>query len=150
MAITTTLYYPSAYLPGPLKESFGLTPVSPLKRTQMVTGRARQRRAYTSTPTQTDLAWIFSDAQAQAFEAWFRDELSDGAAWFNIPLLTPVGLKNYVCRFTDIYKGPHARRRILLEIYRASRTLGAPIAAVWMGALPGMDRRQLTAGYCAE
>lgn len=59
MAITTTLYYPSAYLPGPLKESFGLTPVSPLKRTQMVTGRARQRRAYTSTPTQTDLAWIF-------------------------------------------------------------------------------------------
>ncbi len=93
MAITTTLYYPSAYLPGPLKESFGLTPVSPLKRTQMVTGRARQRRAYTSTPTQTDLAWIFSDAQAQAFEAWFRDELSDGAAWFNIPLLTPVGLK---------------------------------------------------------
>ncbi|ROE30853.1 hypothetical protein C4Y95_023160, partial [Klebsiella pneumoniae subsp. pneumoniae] len=36
----------------------------------------------------------------------FRDELSDGAAWFNIPLLTPVGLKNYVCRFTDIYKGP--------------------------------------------
>ena len=102
MAITTTLYYPSAYLPGPLRESFGLTPVSPLKRTQMVTGRARQRRAYTSTPTQTDLAWIFSDAQAQAFEAWFRDELSDGAAWFNIPLLTPVGLKNYVCRFTDI------------------------------------------------
>lgn len=59
MAITTTLYYPSAYLPGPLKESFGLTPVSPLKRTQMVTGRARQRRAYTSTPTQTDLARIF-------------------------------------------------------------------------------------------
>lgn len=106
MAITTTLYYPSAYLPGPLKEGFGLTPVSPLKRTQMVTGRARQRRAYTSTPTETDLAWIFSDAQAQAFEAWFRDDLSDGAAWFNIPLLTPVGLKNYVCRFTDIYKGP--------------------------------------------
>lgn len=25
MAITTTLYYPSAYLPGPLKENFGLT-----------------------------------------------------------------------------------------------------------------------------
>ncbi|STR40489.1 alkanesulfonate ABC transporter permease [Klebsiella michiganensis] len=40
MAITSTLYYPSDYLPGPLKDSFGLTPVSPLKRTSMVTGRA--------------------------------------------------------------------------------------------------------------
>ena len=135
MAITTTLYYPSAYLSGPLKESFGLTPVSPLKRTQMVTGRARQRRV--STPRhQPKQIWLdFSDARAQAFEAWFRDELSDGAAWFNIPLLTPVGLK-ITCVVSRIFIKAHARRRTLLEIYRASRTLGAPIAAVWMGHYP--------------
>lgn len=106
MAISTSINYPSDYLPGPLKESFGLTPVSPLKRSQMVSGRSRQRRAYISTPTATDVAWIFNDAQAQAFDAWYRDVLKDGTAWFNMELLTPVGKKNYVCRFTDIPEGP--------------------------------------------
>ncbi|WP_117125348.1 hypothetical protein [Klebsiella quasivariicola] len=106
MAITTPINYPSDYLPGPLKDSFGLKPVSPLKSTPIITGRRRQRRAYTSVPTETDIAWLFNDAQAQAFEAWYRDVLSDGSAWFNMPLLTPVGHKNYVCRFTDIYRGP--------------------------------------------
>jgi len=106
MAITTSLNYPSDYLPEPLKEAFGLRPVSPLIRTKMVTGRARQRRKYTSTPSETDLAWILNDVEAQVFEAWFRDTLGDGSAWFNIPLLTPVGHKNYVCRFKDIYEGP--------------------------------------------
>ncbi|HAT3749166.1 TPA: hypothetical protein I8622_002142 [Klebsiella oxytoca] len=106
MAMSTPLNYPSDALPCPLKENFGLKPVSPLKRTQMVTGRTRQRRAYTSVPTETDIAWIFTDAQGQAFEAWYRDVISDGAAWFNMPLLTPVGQRDYVCRFKDIYEGP--------------------------------------------
>ncbi|MCK9842961.1 hypothetical protein M1904_07400 [Klebsiella pneumoniae] len=103
----TDIYYPHDSLPMPLQEGYGFQPVSPLKRTQLITGRARQRRAYTSTPTQASITWFMeTDAQGLAFESWFRDALSDGAAWFNIPLLTPVGLKNYVCRFTDIYKGP--------------------------------------------
>ncbi|WP_117120985.1 hypothetical protein [Klebsiella variicola] len=106
MAISTSINYPSDYLPGPLKDSYGLKPVSPLKRSQLVTGRSRQRRAFTSTPTETGIAWIFNDAQGQAFEAWYRDVLTDGTAWFNMPLLTPVGQKNYVCRFKDIYEGP--------------------------------------------
>lgn len=106
MAISTKINYPGDYLPCPLKEGFGLKPTSTLKRTTMVTGRARQRRAYRSVPTETAVSWIFSDAEAQLFEAWFRDVLNDGQAWFNMPLLTPVGSRNYVCRFTDIYEGP--------------------------------------------
>jgi hypothetical protein len=50
----------------------------------MVTGAAG-RRAYLCSD-QTDIAWIFTDAQAQAFEAWYRDVLTDGSAWFNMPL----------------------------------------------------------------
>lgn len=93
MAITTTLYYPADVLPGPLKDGFGMKPKSPVKITELVTGRKRIRRGYTSVPTETDVAWIFTDAQAQAFEAWYRDVLKDGSAWFNMPLLTPVGQK---------------------------------------------------------
>lgn len=106
MAITTDIDYPAEYLPGPLKEGFGLKPVSPLRRTQFQSGRERQRRVYTSTPTATDVYWIFTDGQAQLFEAWFRDVINDGQAWFNMPLLTPIGSQDYVCRFTDIYEGP--------------------------------------------
>ncbi|WP_058911870.1 hypothetical protein [Entomohabitans teleogrylli] len=106
MDITTNIDYPSDYLPCPLKDSFGLKPVSPLKTTQMSTGRRRQRRAYTFVPTETSIAWIFTDAQAQVFDAWFRDVLNDGVAWFNMPLLTPLGEKGYVCRFMDIPEGP--------------------------------------------
>jgi len=47
-----------------------------------------------------------TDAQAQLFEAWYRDTISDGAAWFLMRLQTPLGVESYKCRFTDIYDGP--------------------------------------------
>jgi hypothetical protein len=51
----TDIYYPHDSLPMPLQDGYGFQPVSPLKRTQLTTGRARQRRAYTSTPTQASV-----------------------------------------------------------------------------------------------
>ena len=103
----TDIYYPHDSLPMPLQEGYGFQPVSPLKRTQLTTGRARQRRAFTSTPTQASITWFMeTDAQGLAFESWFRDALSDGAAWFMMKLQTPSGIKFYKCRFTDIYQGP--------------------------------------------
>lgn len=99
--------YPHEYLPLPLQDGYGFKPVSPLLRTQLSSGRARQRRQYTSTPTQASVTWMFTtDAQAQLFEAWYRDIISDGAAWFLMRLQTPLGVESYKCRFTDIYDGP--------------------------------------------
>ncbi|AEG99109.1 MULTISPECIES: membrane protein [Klebsiella] len=101
------IFYPHDYLPMPLQEGYGFQPVSPLKRTQLTTGRARQRRAYTSTPTEATVSWFMeSDVQGLTFESWYRDALSDGAAWFMMKLQTPAGIKFYKCRFTDIYQGP--------------------------------------------
>lgn len=131
MAITSNVYYPTKYLPCPLKDSFGLKPVSPLRRTDLTSGRARQRRKYTSTPTVTDIQWIFDDKQSQVFEAWFRDALKDGAIWFNMPLLTPIGNKNYLCRFTDIYEGPTPEGGIYWR-YSA-------IIELWERPLPPVD-----------
>ncbi|ENN8392412.1 hypothetical protein AB6V67_11845 [Serratia marcescens] len=106
MGITSNIDYPHQYLPLPLQDGYGLKPISPLLRTPMVSGRARQRRRYISTPTETPVSWLMSDVQGQTFEAWYRDAISDGAAWFNMTLRTPIGIKPYVCRFTDIYEGP--------------------------------------------
>lgn len=101
------IYYPHGYLPMPLQEGYAFQAVSPLKRTEMTTGRARQRRAYTSTPTQASVAWFMeTDQQAQLFEAWYRETITDGAAWFFTRLQTPLGVEFYKCRFVDIYQGP--------------------------------------------
>jgi len=40
------------WLPEPLRDGYGLRPVSPLKRSMFVSGRSMPRRAYTATPTQ--------------------------------------------------------------------------------------------------
>ena len=103
----TDIYYPHDYLPIPLQNGFGMKPVSPLLRTEMTSGRARQRRQYTSTPTQAGVTWSFKkDAQAQLFEVWYRETINDGAAWFYMNLKTPKGVESYKCRFVDIYEGP--------------------------------------------
>jgi hypothetical protein len=103
----TDIYYPHDYLPVPLYDGYGFKPVSPLSRTEMTTGRARQRRRYLSTPTQNSVKWLFkSDGQAQLFEAWFRETITDGTSWFYMVLKTPMGVEPYKCRFVDIYEGP--------------------------------------------
>ena len=83
-------YYPHDYLPMPLQDGYAFQPVSPLKRTEITTGRARQRRAFISTPTQANVQWFFeNDAQAQLYwqfsatlELWTRPVLGGGWAEF--------------------------------------------------------------------
>jgi len=73
----------------------------------MTTGRARQRRTFTSSPTTAPLSWILSTQEAQVFEGWFAYQITDGTDWFNIDLLTPMGsMQAYECRFTEMYAGP--------------------------------------------
>lgn len=100
-----TIDYPEG-LPLPQHAGYGVNHVSPLMRTELATGRARQRRIYTSVPSMAAVSWVMTDAQAQLFEAWFRWALVDGAEWFNATLRTPVGIKPYVCRFAEMYAGP--------------------------------------------
>ncbi|PNG87547.1 hypothetical protein CBL13_01411 [Pseudomonas putida] len=99
------LAYPKG-LPLPLREGYGFTPVSPLIRSELRSGRVRQRRRFTSVPTVASVSWIMSDAQAQFFEAWFEEVLGAGVSWFECPLKTPLGLDRYQARFADIYSGP--------------------------------------------
>lgn len=100
-----TIDYPAG-LPLPLRSGYDLSHVSPLMRTELQSGRARQRRRYTSVPSMASVSWSFSQSEAQLFEAWFRWTLSDGAEWFNATLRTPLGLMPYECRFADMYNGP--------------------------------------------
>lgn len=93
-------------LPLPLRSGYDVNHASPLMRTELQSGRARQRRRYTSVPSLAAVTWIFSQSEAQFFEAWFRWHLADGTEWFNARLRTPMGLMAYECRFAEMYAGP--------------------------------------------
>ena len=93
-------------LPLPEQSGYAIQHVSPLQRTTMVSGRARQRRVYTSVPSNVAVQWFFTESQAQLFEAFFRYAITDGADWFLLPLKTPMFTGDYECRFTGIYEGP--------------------------------------------
>lgn len=95
-------------LPTPEQQGYAIQHVSPLTRVDMQSGRARQRRRFTSVPSMVQVSWLMTNVEAQLFEGWFRWIISDGAEWFNGPLKTPMGIKHYVCRFVDIYAGPQA------------------------------------------
>jgi len=97
-------------LPRPLQSGYGLQHVSPFIRTEMQSGRARQRRTFTNVPSSVSVTWFFtSPGECALFEGWFRDSggAGDGANWFDMNLQTPLGVDGvYQCRFAGMYQGP--------------------------------------------
>lgn len=140
--MTASIDFPAG-LPLPLRSGYDLNHASPLMRTGLQSGRARQRRRYTTAPSLATVSWVFSQSDAQAFEAWFRWSLKDGSEWFNITLRTPMGLKPYECRFSGVYSGPQQvgvdrwQVQATLEL-RDRPTLGAGIADDQGMALNGL------------
>jgi len=94
--------YPTG-LPAPLRSGYDINPENNIIRTQMVSGRARQRVAYTSIPAYADLSWLFTAQQAQLFESW---SAVVGGDWFSVSLKTPTGYAAIECRFTETPQGP--------------------------------------------
>lgn len=97
--------YPSE-LPAALQQGHSVQTVSPLLRSQLASGRARQRRRFTSVPQTVQLEWVLTNGQAQLLELWFRYGIEDGASWHDMPVKTARGCQLERVRFTDIYSGP--------------------------------------------
>ena len=97
--------YPE-FLPEPQRDGYGFQPVSPMARSELQSGRARQRRRFTSVPTVASVTWLMDDTEAQLFEGWFEYILLSGSLWFQCPLKTPLGMDEHRARFVDIYEGP--------------------------------------------
>lgn len=91
-------------LPLALRSGYGFEPTNNIIRTDMESGRARQRIAFTKVPTSNNLSWIFDTNQAQLFEAWAIQVAK--AQWFTMKLKTPLGLLDYEVRFTESPTGP--------------------------------------------
>lgn len=97
--------YPSL-LPAALKGDRAFQLVDPLVSSSSENGQTRWDRRFTATPASTPVSWIFTDVQAQAFQAWYRDQLRDGAEWFEMPIRSPIGREVEQCHFVAAYGGP--------------------------------------------
>lgn len=103
--MATTIDFPKT-LPLPQRAGYALSPAPTFARTTMASGRAKQRPVNRVVPTMVPVAFILTEEQAQIFEGWFNYEIAYGTAWFNCKLDSPMGLRPYECRFTEMYQGP--------------------------------------------
>jgi hypothetical protein len=133
--ITTDIYFPED-LPCPLLSGNQTNHVQPFLRTGMESGRARQRRTFTSVPSISQYSWIFTSNQAAAFEIWFKEVALDGAAWFNIHRPTPLGDSILVCRFTRMYQGPNSLGKGLWSVTAELEAWERPLLPDGWGLLP--------------
>lgn len=90
--------YPAG-LPKPLRDGYSFEPYNNIIRTEMDSGRARQRVDFEDAPTIATLRFMFSSAEAQLFEYWQTKTVK--AAWFTMTLVTPLGFGEHEVRFIE-------------------------------------------------
>ncbi|WP_350635637.1 hypothetical protein [Pseudoalteromonas sp. GW168-MNA-CIBAN-0100] len=91
--------YPSI-LPFPLLSSTSFKQQSNILRTEMNSGRARQRRRFLSVPTTMAATWQLSKTMATSFEGFYENSLKDNE-WFLMKIPTPQGLVEHEVRFVN-------------------------------------------------
>lgn len=126
--------YPEG-LPCPLRENYAFTPVNNIRRTNMDSGRARQRIEFRNVPTMVQLSWIMSSPQATLFEAWAAQIV--GAGWFTMTLLTPLGFEDQEVRFTETPVGGELTGKFLWRYRVVCEVRDRPLIGLdWIEILP--------------
>lgn len=100
MAITD---YPVG-LPLAMRDGYSFTPTNNIVRTDMQSGRARQRVEFENVPDMLKLKWTLTQEQSRLFAVWARNIV--GAGWFTMTILTPLGFDAVEMRFTERVDGP--------------------------------------------
>lgn len=90
-------------LPYPQKDGLGFSPVNQILRTELSSGRARQRNRFTSTPSMANFSWVMDQFEARLFDSWIE---AVGADWFEMDIITPLGKTPQIARFTATPQGP--------------------------------------------
>ncbi|MBB1329454.1 hypothetical protein H5087_08855 [Pseudoalteromonas sp. SR43-7] len=83
----------------PLVSTHSLAQQSNLLRTDMQSGRARQRKRFQSVPTTMGATWKLNEYQAQILEGFVTHGTNDAVNWFLMPIRTPEGLIEHEVRF---------------------------------------------------
>jgi hypothetical protein len=92
-----------ASLPQPLRAGYQLQPMDTAARTDMDAGKKRIRNRYTRTPTTVPVNWVFNDLQMAIFEAWYAQQIANGAGSFSINLKNGYGRQSVTAKFSGPY-----------------------------------------------
>jgi hypothetical protein len=88
--------YP-ATLPAPTRD-YSLTINNSAIRTQMESGRYRQRRRFLDSENTISVKWLFTDAEFQLFESWTFHALDGATSWFECPVVSGGGVTTHQVR----------------------------------------------------
>lgn len=102
--MTTSLDWPENRLGLPSIGGYGIEPHDGVARTDMDSGPARQRRRWTTVPTEFPVTLKLSRYQLAIFEGWHESYGDAGARYFNIRLLSGIGIASHEARFKGKYK----------------------------------------------
>lgn len=105
--MTTTLDYPEDVLPLPTFDGYAIDPQDPVNRTDMEQGPARQVLLYTAVPEGIPVRFRFTQWEYAVFRSWIKHKANFGAAWFNITLLTGLGMVSHEVRFYGQGNSPY-------------------------------------------
>lgn len=94
------MIYPN-YLPYPHFTSSGIKQQSNRIRSEMTSGRTRQRRRFLTVPAEQTLEWRLHTDQAAAFLGWVEHALSGGIKWFKLNQRTELGVVPIDIRMTQ-------------------------------------------------
>ena len=95
---------PAALNSRPLRDGYQYEPHSPLNRTDMEQGPARQRRVFDNSPAVLSPVWPFSADEYEIFRAWHHKDLHDGQDWFWAAVYIGGREQLGLCRFTEAFK----------------------------------------------
>lgn len=87
-----------------VKDSYSWAPQTAFVRTEMEVGPARQRQRASAMPTTFGCKMILTRYQVAILEAWYKYKISNGAAWFTMPVLTETGMVDTSVRFSEPYQ----------------------------------------------
>ena len=111
-------------LPIAVQDGYTLEPVNPVIRTEMEGGPQRQRRRFTQASTFYNIKWIFTLDEFATFEKWHKEDIYDGASWFNnLELLNGQGVTNQTARFIEMWKAsPRSGKGMIVSAKIETRT----------------------------
>lgn len=92
-----------AGMPGKLlRDGWGMTPQSPLKRTEMDDGSVAVTRRFHRVRTTFQVRWDMTPVQFEVFKDFWLRDLDGGRAWFDAPVFTGTAEETLTVRFARI------------------------------------------------
>lgn len=89
--------------PSPSLFKYSIRQDESIARTKMDSGVARQRRRYTTVPSNVKVSWVMNDEIFGYFESWYKYKAKAGSEWVNLTLKNGLGLESTEVRFFKPY-----------------------------------------------